>query len=195
MGMSAADYLSQLQALLPQGPAWPRDPDATLTRLLAALAEEFARVDLRAKNLLDEADPRTTAEMLSDWERVAGLPDPCVTASQTIQERRSALYAKLTNLGGQSRQFFINFSAALGYTVTVTEFRQFRVGQSAVGDALHGDNWVCAWRVNAPGATVSDFRAGESAIGDALRTWGNELLECALSRLKPAHTHVTFGYS
>lgn len=194
MGMSAADYLSQLQALLPQGPAWPRDADATLTQLLAALAEEFARVDLRAENLLDEADPRTTAEMLSDWERVAGLPDPCVTAAQSTQERRAALVAKFTNLGGQSRQFYIDLAASLGYTITITEFHQFRVGESAVGDALYGDDWVFAWRANAPATTIREFRVGESTVGDPLRSWGDELLECALNRLKPAHTHVLFGY-
>lgn len=195
MGMSAAEYLSQLQALLPQGPAWPRDEDATLTQLLAALAEEFARVDLRAENLLDEADPRTTAEMLWDWERVAGLPDPCVIAAQTTQERRAALVAKLTNIGGQSRQYFIDLAAALGYTITITEFHPFRVDESAAGDALHGDDWAFAWRVNAPATTIREFRVSESTVGDPLRIWGNELLECALSRLKPAHTHALFGYS
>ncbi len=42
---TAAQYLGLLQGLLPTGPAWPRDPDATLTKLLSAEAEEFARLD------------------------------------------------------------------------------------------------------------------------------------------------------
>lgn len=195
MGMSAADYLSQLQALLPPGPAWPRDADATLTQLLAALADEFARVDLRAENLLDEADPRTTTEMLPDWERMAGLPDTCVPSAQTMQERRAALHAKLTTLGGQSRQYFIDLAAALGYTVTITEFSPFRVSESAVGDALYSDDWMFAWRVNAPTTTIREFRVSESAVGEPLRSWGNDLLECAISRRATAHTHVLFGYS
>jgi uncharacterized protein YmfQ (DUF2313 family) len=60
MDISRADYLSQLQALLPQGAAWTRERDAALTRLLDAFAEEFARVDARARQLLDESDPRST---------------------------------------------------------------------------------------------------------------------------------------
>ena len=31
-------YLAQLQALLPPGAAWPRDPELVLTEFLAALA-------------------------------------------------------------------------------------------------------------------------------------------------------------
>jgi uncharacterized protein YmfQ (DUF2313 family) len=77
MALTDTDYLRQLQALLPPGPAWPKNDDATLTRLFGALASELARVDGRAWQLLEEADPRTTAELFLDWERVAGLPDAC----------------------------------------------------------------------------------------------------------------------
>lgn len=195
MGMTAEQYRAQLQALLPPGAVWSREPDATLTKLLAAIAEEMARLDLRAEQLVDEADPRITNELLADWERVAGLPDPCVVAEQTTQERRDALIAQLTNIGGQSRQYFIALAAALGFTVTITEFHQFQVDESAVGDALNGDDWVFTWRVNAPTTTIREFAVNESAVGDPLRSWGNEILECVMNRLKPAHTHVIFGYS
>jgi len=65
--MRADDYLHQLQALLPSGPAWPRDRDAVLTQLLAAFAEEFARIDARTAQLIEEADPRATYDLLADW--------------------------------------------------------------------------------------------------------------------------------
>ena len=35
-------YLAQLQALLPPGRAWPREPDAVLTKLLHAFADALA---------------------------------------------------------------------------------------------------------------------------------------------------------
>lgn len=71
MAMTADDYRTALQALLPRGAAWTRSPEAVLMRVLAACAEEPERVDERADDLLDEADPRATLELLSDWERVA----------------------------------------------------------------------------------------------------------------------------
>lgn len=193
--MNAAAYLQQLQALLPPGAAWSRERDAVLTKVLDALAQELARIDAAAEGLVDEADPRTTAQLLADWERVAGLPDGCVVATQTTAERRDSLVQKIANLGGQSRQFFIDLAARLGYTVTITEFRPFRVGVNAVGDALNGDTSIFAWQVNAPAGTIREFKVGESAVGDPLRSWGDELLECIIERLKPAHTHVIFAYA
>lgn len=194
MAMTGADYLSQLQALLPQGPAWPRDPEAVLTLLLDAWAEEFARVDGRAGRLQEENDPRVTTELLADWERVAGLPSSCMVGiDQAIAERRAALHTKLTRLGGQSRQFFIDLAASLGYTVTITEFRPFHVNDH-VNDDIAGALWTFVWQVNAQLNTVRRFTVG-SAVNEALASWGNALLECAISQLKPAHTKVLFAYT
>lgn len=115
MGLSAEQYRAQLQALLPPGAAWTREPGSVLSQFLLALADELARVDLRADDLIAEVDPRTTFEMLSDWERVFGLPAPCVPAGQTTTERRNALVAKVTAVGGQSRAYFLAIANALGY--------------------------------------------------------------------------------
>lgn len=194
--MTANEYLAQLQALLPQGPAWPREANAALTQLLAAWADELARVDGRAADLIEEADPRTTAELLADWERVADLPDACVAAygiTQTTAQRRAALVAKLTTIGGQSAAYFISLAASLGYTISVTEFAPFTAGSDAGDDLTNGD-WAYAWQVNAPQETIIEFSAGASSAGDPLRAWGNELLECVIRRLRPAHTHVLFAY-
>jgi len=76
MAMTAEEYLSQLQALLPPGAAWPRQGDAELTAVLQALADEFARVDQSADRLIDESDPRTASDLLTGWEADTGLPDP-----------------------------------------------------------------------------------------------------------------------
>jgi uncharacterized protein YmfQ (DUF2313 family) len=179
---------------MPPGAAWRLESDSVLSAFMLAVAEELARVDGRAEDLMRELDPRTTTELLPDWERVMGLPDPCVSAAQTIQERRAAIVAKLTTIGGQSRQFFIGLAAALGYVITITEFNPFLAGHSVAGDALTNGDWQHAWQVGAPETTVRDFRAGQSAAGEALRDWGNEELECAISSRAPAHTIPIFAY-
>lgn len=193
MGMTAEDYLAQLQALLPQGPAWPRDAGATLTKLLRAMADELARVDGRAGRIIEEADPRTTAELLADWERVAGLPDSCVTAEPSTVQRRAALHARLTTLGGQSAAYFVALAARLGYTVTITEHRTFTV-KSAVNDPLYDTEWRFAFVVHAPLNTTRRFNV-RSAVSDPLASWGNAALECMVNRLKPAHTIALFAYT
>lgn len=189
------DYIEQLSSLLPPGLAIRRETDTDVYKLLTALAEELARVDGRGDDLLRESDPRTTLEMLTDWETQVGLPDPCLDGvEQTVQERRNAVVARLTGRGGQSRQFFIDLAASLGYTVTITEFRPFRAGISTAGDALTNGDWIFAWRVNAPETTITPFRAGQSTAGEPLRAWGNERLECAIERVSPAHTILQFAY-
>ena len=195
MAMTPRDYQQQLAALLPQGAIWPRDNDSNLMTLLLGLAQEFARVDRRAADVIRESDPRTTLELLEDWERNWGLPDTCLAdVEQTIAERRDALVAKIVGTGGQSRPYFIDVAAALGFTITIEEFRPFRAGLGRAGDALTNGDWQYTWRVHAPAVTVRPFRAGVGVAGEPLRTWGNVALECKLGQYQPAHTILQFAY-
>lgn len=195
MGIKAEQYRLALQALLPPGRAWTRESEAELTGLLDALAAEFGRIDDRVTSLLDEADPRTTKEMLTDWERVAGLPDPCLGTPETNAMRREVLMAKLVAQGGQSRKYFIDLAASLGYTIQIQEYFPFRVNHSSVGQPLSNDpSWRHAWQVDSPETTTKHFSVGNSSVGEPLRTWGNEMLECAITQRKPAHTIVLFAY-
>lgn len=196
MGMTATDYLRQLQVLLPPGPAWPKDDAATLTRLLDALATELSRVDGRAQKLIEEADPRIVAELFADWERVAGLPDACAQAfggDQTMAQRRAALVGRLTTLGGQSPAYFIGLAAALGYAITITEFRAHTVNDD-VECTLYDTAWNFAWQVNAALNTVTAITV-DSTVEEPIAAWGNALLECVIKRLKPAQTAVLFSYT
>lgn len=197
---SAEAYQAQLAALLPRGRAWPREEGSTLMRLLLAKADELARIDGRAADLLEETDPRTTLELLTDWERVAGLPDNCIPAPDSIAERRAALLARITGQGGQSRAYFIALAASIGYAVTIDEFRVFAAG-SLTGEDLNDDDWAHAWRVNVlppavdtgTGFTITYFTAGSNA-GERLSGFGSLDLECVISRARPAHSVVLFSY-
>jgi len=192
MSLNAENYLQQLQALLPTGLAWAKSSSTTLAKLLTAFAEEFKRVDYRADDLLNEADPRTTNELVAEWEYLAGLPDLCTGIPATIALRRELLVSKLTNTGGQSKQFYIDLAAKLGFAITITEFKRYRVN-SRVNDPLNGEDWAFAWRVNSAQTTVRTFNV-KSRVNEPLASWGNTALECAITRLKPAHTHVQFAY-
>jgi len=195
--MTAAAYLAQLQALLPPGDAWPRQPNATLTRLLAAIADELARVDACGDQLFSEALPAAALELLSDWERIAGLPDACSTElATTIAERRQDVISALTRQGGSSRAWFIAFAARFGYEVEIDEFRPFVAGLSSCGDQLLGGHAVRhTWRVRVIGARYTAFRTGASQCGDLLgKITRAEDLECRMKRLKQAHTNLIVSY-
>lgn len=195
MSYSADQYAQLLKDLLPPGLAFPREPGTDIERFLQGAAVELARVDARAESLAVEVNPATTTELLTDWERAAGLPDRCAgVLEETLQGRRNALLAKLTSIGGQSIEYFISVARALGYEISISEFRPFRAGLSRAGDPLTNGKWRFVWRVNAPEESIIYFRAGLSAAGEALASWGNEPLECKLNQLKPAHTRIIFSY-
>lgn len=134
---SAEEFRDAFAALLPRGPAWPRGLDSVLMQILAGQAVEWSRLDARAEVLLaTETDPRFTTEMLDSWERAFGLPEECMVAPTTMADRRRALVRKVTELGGQSRAFFIALAEYLGYSITITEFQPWTVGISEVGGEL-----------------------------------------------------------
>lgn len=193
MLLNAEAYARQLKQLLPTGAAWNLDIGSRLSALLRGLAEELARVDARGDALVDESDPRTTVEMMTDWERVLGLPNPCVTTALSVAQRRAAIVERVTSLGGQTPVYFIAVALALGYTITITEFRPYNVGDP-VNVPIYDDAWAYAWQVNAPLNTVilGDVLSG---VDDPLASWSNESLECVLTRWKPAHTHILFAYT
>ena len=201
------DFTGAILRLLPRGRVWPKapvfldavgtiDPDAPVqVKVMAALAPTYTRSGARAANLLVDAFPATTVELLPEWQSALGLPDPCVGASPLLSQEQGQVVARLTGRGkNQSVAFFINFAATLGYPITITQFAPFRAGRSAAGQPLCGSAWANAWQVNAPTFEVDYFAAGDAA-GEPLATWGSTALQCELQRVAPAHTTLLFQYS
>lgn len=219
----ASAFTHALLAKLPLGEVWGRALGADLHNTMRGLAGVVARWASRvATFLLREAFPPQSFLLLPDWERVLGLPEPCITAPQTLEERRAAVLEKLRRRpGGQSRPYFIEMARRLGYHVdepsphalpmsvpfelgridqiTIREFRPFMFGVSRVGDS----RWRFAppemrfvWIVTVPGVRLQWFRCGQSRFGQDphLRINRAEDLECILQKYKPAHSELFFNY-
>jgi uncharacterized protein YmfQ (DUF2313 family) len=167
---SGDDYAQAFLQLLPYGPAWPRDSSSTLVQVCNGLNEYWGFVDSRAADLLErESDPRQTLELLPDWERNWGLPDPCYSAPLTIAERQLTLVMRMTMQGAQSRQFFIDIAAQIGYSISISEYRPWVVGIDGCGDCrVYGDGsdpMYDAW-----GRPILDPRGNPVADGE-LSEW------------------------
>lgn len=205
------DYAQAFADLLPTGPAWSRDPDSALMRLVRGQAEIWGTlVDARAADLLEvESDPRSTVGLLEDWERAFGLPDPCVQEQITIEERRQLLVQRIAEEGGQSRSYFYAVAARLGYVIRIVEYSPFMCGVSRVGDTRQtGTNgeqyrWEIGssdirfyWKVRVYGNRVSWFRmgSGQCGVDPMARISQASDLECLFRRYKPAHTEIIFDY-
>jgi uncharacterized protein YmfQ (DUF2313 family) len=168
------DYADAMQALLPLGQAWPRDWDGVLMLVVRGLTRIWGDFEIRASKLLEmESDPRTTIELLPDWERNWGLPDPCYSAPQSIAQRQLALVMRMTLEGGQSRQFFIDAAAMIGYTITITEYRPFFIAMDGCGDcrtigALPPDPMRNQW-----GQKIMGARGDAPVLDGELSEWPN----------------------
>jgi len=184
---AASDFATGMQNLLPRGAIWPRDPDATQSKVIAALTQIYGRQATRSLNLLTDAFPLAPVELLPEWEASLGLPDPCAGLQPTIQLRQQQVNARFIAGGGQSVPFYINFAAALGYPITITEFAPSRFGRS-FGMSFGDVDWASTWQVNAPHFTVNYFEFGHDAFGEPFAEWGNTVLLCEMQRISPAHT-------
>jgi len=196
MALDAVAYRQMLVQLQPPGRALPTEEGTVWVALLDAESVELARVDRRADDLVLESDPRTATEMLEDWERVCGLPGACsAVAPDTLAQRRAAVHAHLTARFGQRPADYEALAESLGYAgATVEEFRPFRAGQAAAGDALTNGDWVHAFRLRVAATTVRNFQAGAGCAGEPLASWGDELLECRVQERAPAHAIAIFAY-
>lgn len=196
MAYNAAQYTADMQAHLPTGAAWPREPEAALTALCGAYAEEFARVDARVDQLVAEFDPRQAYELLSDWETALGLPDPCSSAAMSVAARQAACWRKLAFAAGQTPAFYVALAASLGFEIEIHEFDpdvdDFDGSLTAL---IAGGKYRFVWRVHVLNAgDFSFFRFGDP-FGGRFREGDSAVdLECIIASARPAHTHVIFSY-
>jgi uncharacterized protein YmfQ (DUF2313 family) len=205
-------YKSLLRNLLPQGIAWEKVKDHPL---IEGLATEFSRVGDRADDLLGEIDPKTTSELLTDWETMLALPDETTPESPTLQQRRAQIVQKLATKGSLSKLFYEELGRFYGFEIRVTNIVPFqagkscvgqhltntervrktlRVGSGTVGERLRVFGWSHYFGVALPITAADFFSAGQSRVGDKLAVYGNRLLENTIRKLKPAHAGVFFTF-
>jgi uncharacterized protein YmfQ (DUF2313 family) len=192
--LDEAKHAQGATQLLPPGKAWTLKPDGNLARLLAALGVELGKLELRACELLEEINPRTSVELLSNWETVLGLPGECGTLAETLAGRQFAAHAKLIATAGQSPAYFVMVAEAIGFAIEIEEYEPFRVGRGRAGDRLNGEEWQFAWTVHAPEFTPRFLRSGEGSVGDPLISFDNAPLACVLQELRPVHTVLLVSF-
>lgn len=161
---------------------------------MQGMAKEPARVEGRGLDLIEESDPRTTDELLTEWETLAGLPDDTSDLAPTKAERRQHLEQKILTRGGQSRHHFEEIASHFGFTVTVANYTVARCGQARCGDRCYGITWAYYFTVTGPATVWQKARCGQARCGDRIVEVGNKVLEKTIRKFKPAHTDVHFFY-
>jgi uncharacterized protein YmfQ (DUF2313 family) len=170
--LTQADFLRALQALMPTGRAWPRDPAATLTAVLNGLAAIFARQTAAANGLLIDSFPATTVHLLTEWQSTLAQPDPAGPTPANLAQAQQFVKAKFGLPGGQSVQSFLDFATAYGITISVDVRAPFRSGQSRAGQQVGTSDWFFGWYIHLPTAQAP--------------------YEGLLAEISPAHTVLNF---
>ncbi|MFP3922392.1 YmfQ family protein [Pseudomonas sp. W5-36] len=194
---TAAEYLSQLTALLPQGPAWDLETAPELSSVLMGIAQEMARIDTRAVALNSEMDPALVTELVPDWEAVMDLPDACLGLDPSFSDRQKAVQQRLIAVGSQRASYFIAIAKSQGYpNASVTQYRAPRFGRSRFG-VSHFGTWSAQfmWTLNTGGRLQLGRRFGASFWGERFGTNAGSSLECLIRRYAPAHTVPHINYS
>lgn len=171
-------YTEQLIQLQPPGIGLPTDEDSHWVKILAGTAQEYERIHGRIDDLANEVQLLSGTELLSEWEAVLGLPDPCAPPPTDPDLRRQRIRAKLAETGGQSAAYFIGIANALGITVDITQWQPFEIGISGMGDPVGGGEQTLVWQMNFLGTPDAERVA---------------LIKCIVSRAAPAHTLVLFS--
>jgi uncharacterized protein YmfQ (DUF2313 family) len=159
--------------------------------LLTACAAQLVALQLFVDSLTAQWDPLVATNMLEDWERLLALPDPCVQAVQTLQQRQQMALGRLTEVGGQSRAYFIDLARGYGEPgCTITEFQQATCN-SDCNAALHVVLDIFFWEINIP-RLLGDVHVAtcNDSCNDALQSAAENFIECIFN----ATTTLRFTY-
>jgi Uncharacterised protein conserved in bacteria (DUF2313) len=169
----AEAYARTLRFLLPPGKL-QRELDAFLAKLLLANAQELARVDQRGQDLITEADPRTTTELLPDFEKMLAL-----SGDATLAERRARVVSVLLR---RQRYRPVDFQQVLSPLLGVAP-ADVQVVEQSHADAM------------AQGDAREIYRFFVYRDPSLPGTWDVDAAQKMIDSMKPSHTNGALAES
>ena len=114
--------LTTLQRHLPTGLAWDayRTVGKNLYQLWSAFATAYDDMSAALCRMIRELDPSTTVDMIGEWERAVGLPDPCLPQVTTLGERRFWVLWRLGRRRWTTAAEWIELAGLFGLDIRIT---------------------------------------------------------------------------
>lgn len=191
---TAEQYSAAMRALFPRGRAWDVDDGSVQSAVCDALTQSYERSDAAAMQMLADAFPATAGAFVPEWNATLQIPDPCFGAPTSVAQNRQQIVAKLIGTGGQSVPYFQQLAAALGVSITITEFSPTHTDPNVpTGMIQKPADWAYTWRVNVDRNSVA-FLNVASPVNGALASPSLQALDCLLRRYKPAHTQFYYAF-
>lgn len=198
MSRTPDQVLDGVMALRPTGWAQPGGRDTFTAAHDLGLAAEIAGVEADAEALLAEVDPRAAPHLLRDYERALG-PDPCGRdlLALTDDQRAALAYQRWTAAPTVCAGYFVAAAAAMGITITVTEYPLTACGLTVCdpAQALTPSPRHVEFLVTLPATNVWDAICGVSVCGESLGGFTGNLMECVIGRESPLFARAHFNYA
>jgi len=168
--------------------------DSTLRKILIGLASEWLNFRSKINEVSNEYNPKTTTQLIEEWEQFVGIPDNCIPVASTIEQRRLNVLLKLAGINATTEKQFKNVASILGYNIEVSN----GVSTSTFPLTLP---FLLISEASAPFTIVITLPSSIKPNGFALTfpftltSQQPAILDCLFNKLKPANTQLFFRYS
>jgi uncharacterized protein YmfQ (DUF2313 family) len=116
------DWVQATFDLLPRGLMWPRDLLSNLGKIVGVIAQERQARHQRKLILLEmESVPTSAVELLPEWEKALGLPDPCLAAPTSLAARWTAIGDVFFAQHPPTPANMVTWAAHAGWNITIRE--------------------------------------------------------------------------
>jgi uncharacterized protein YmfQ (DUF2313 family) len=107
---------------LPIGVFWDayRMTQKNAHRLFKAFSLAYRDMSCALCRLATELNPFTTEQLIGEWERALGLPDPCLPDAPTLEERRAWIIWRLAKRRWTTAADWIELAALFGMHIEIT---------------------------------------------------------------------------
>ena len=157
---SVENFRSAVLSLLPRGPIWSRSVDGVLYKLASIWAQTFQRNGERSANLLTDAFPATTDELLPEWQKTLGLPDAVQTTTPTLSQAQGQVVARLCGDQSISIPALEDLAKTLGYSATATPCSASYFGMP-FGSPFGGEEWNFVYVITVDSPSTDDHTVFE----------------------------------
>jgi uncharacterized protein YmfQ (DUF2313 family) len=191
MTQDIATYTTQLCKFLHNGDGWQKIPNTNLFNSVQLFVPSLLRWLGYAEVQQVECFPTTTVQNLDMWSASVGIPGSDYPETLTPAQIKMLTVLRVTDLGGQSPQYFIDYAAKLGYSITIEELSVLRAGFYAGARCAdtYGD---FSWIVHVANAGYTPLKAGFKAGQPLGVNTDITLLAYEFNRIRPAHTNIFF---
>jgi len=168
--------------------------DSTLRKILIGLASEWLNFRSKINEVSNEYNPKTTTQLIDEWEQFVGIPDNCIPVASTIEQRRLNVLLKLAGINATTEKQFKNVASILGYNIEVSN----GVSTSTFPLTLP---FLLISEASAPFTIVITLPSSIKPSGFpltfpfTLTSQQPAILDCLFNKLKPANTQLFFRYS